>query len=229
MDGSVGINIRNDYNRIRVALTIINEKISSSGTIQKISVYQKNTGLSVEFEIDVNAEGWQFFSSLENICDGSFNAKATTSTREQHLQSLYIIFDDCNVQFSNNFQEKIGLFFPLSDTLSNNLRILIVDDDQVLRETLVALLSIDGHYIITANSAEEAQELLNDDIDLMLLDINLPKMSGLDLLKQLSQTHPEWTNKIILISGLINFEVPDQVRFLQKPFSKQRLTELLYK
>ena len=37
-----------------------------------------------------------------------------------------------------------------------NLKILVVDDDDILRETVVALLSLQGHHILTANTAEEA-------------------------------------------------------------------------
>lgn len=62
-------------------------------------------------------------------------------------------------------------------------KILVVEDNQDMREAVASALERDGHKIYQANSAEEAKELLfsDSDIDLAILDINLPGDSGLDL------------------------------------------------
>ena len=44
---------------------------------------------------------------------------------------------------------------------SNKLKILVVDDDDTLRETIVALLSLQGHHIVTTNTAEGGNHLVN--------------------------------------------------------------------
>lgn len=64
-------------------------------------------------------------------------------------------------------------------------RVLLVDDDSDLREVVAALLEAVGLEVVPAASAEEALELARGDApDLVVLDWNLPKMSGLDMLKQ---------------------------------------------
>ena len=59
------------------------------------------------------------------------------------------------------------------------------------------------------------------------LDVNLPKMSGVDLLSEIQAEHPLWVRRTILISGIGSFGHPLGVRFLQKPFSKRQLNEAI--
>src|SRR5262245_52981400 len=62
-------------------------------------------------------------------------------------------------------------------------RILLVDDDRALRFALSALLKEAGHLVDTAGDGPEALTLLEDRrFDIVLLDIGLPSMSGLDVL-----------------------------------------------
>lgn len=62
-------------------------------------------------------------------------------------------------------------------------KILIVDDEPMLTELLSDHLSDNGYITFTANSAAEALPLLKDPPDLILLDINMPDMDGLELCK----------------------------------------------
>jgi len=66
-------------------------------------------------------------------------------------------------------------------------RILVVDDDRGLRHVLSELLQGDGHTLATAGDGPEALEMLGDGsgFDLVLLDIGLPSMSGLDVLARI--------------------------------------------
>jgi len=68
--------------------------------------------------------------------------------------------------------------------------ILVVDDDALMRRSLSLSLEQAGFRSTTAASAEDALALLRQDIpDLILLDIGLPGMDGLEALKQLQKTH----------------------------------------
>ena len=91
---------------------------------------------------------------------------------------LSVIFTDCRVEFSGLKYWAISITFVNVEQDIGNLKILVVDDDDILRETVVALLSLQGHHILTANTAEEAKLLWDEHIDVVLLDVNLPKMSG---------------------------------------------------
>ncbi len=62
--------------------------------------------------------------------------------------------------------------------------ILVVDDEASMRRNIVDLLSMKEYNLVEASSGEEALEIINSEkIDVVVLDINLPKMSGLDVLK----------------------------------------------
>jgi two-component system response regulator PilR (NtrC family) len=102
-------------------------------------------------------------------------------------------------------------------------KILVVDDDETIRDTLFELLS--GEYLCqTAETAEKAFARLEaDSYDVVLTDISMPGLSGLELLGQIRQKFPN--TPVIMISGigdqdhaqgLINLGAFD---FLLKPFS----------
>src|SRR5688500_20071046 len=65
--------------------------------------------------------------------------------------------------------------------------ILVVDDEESLRRILVRFLSGLGHNVITATNGADALTLLEDDgVDLLVTDINLPQVDGIEILETLS-------------------------------------------
>lgn len=79
-------------------------------------------------------------------------------------------------------------------------RILIVEDEQYLRDLYAELLKSEGHQIELAQDGEKALELMQKGgYDLVLLDLILPKISGVEILKSLQEKHSENENKTILI------------------------------
>jgi len=108
--------------------------------------------------------------------------------------------------------------------------LLIVDDEESLRNLLSAALERKGYHTITAGSGLEAIGLIRDpakQFDAVLLDLNMPGASGIDVLRAIRQTRP--TLKVIVVSGHIStkdrneFDSLNQRYFLQKPY---RLDEL---
>jgi len=78
--------------------------------------------------------------------------------------------------------------------------ILVVDDDEAIRDTLYELLS-EHHLCQTAQSAEQALARLEvDRYDVVLTDISMPGLSGLELLGHVRQKYPE--TPVIIISGI---------------------------
>ena len=101
-------------------------------------------------------------------------------------------------------------------------RILVVDDDETIRDTLYDLLS-EEHDCQTAESAEEALARLEvDDYDVVLTDISMPGLSGLELLGQVRQRYPN--TPVIIISGIADQEHAQGLirlgafEYLLKPF-----------
>lgn len=68
-------------------------------------------------------------------------------------------------------------------------KILLVDDDRELTSLLKELLDMEGFNVTVAHDGEQALSLLDDSIDLLLLDVMMPKKNGIDTLKELRQTH----------------------------------------
>lgn len=70
-------------------------------------------------------------------------------------------------------------------------RILIVDDDDSLRESLELVLAAEGYEIVTASCAEEALERLEDaPVDVVLTDLRMPGLDGMELLPQITRRLP---------------------------------------
>ena len=119
-------------------------------------------------------------------------------------------------------------------------RILIVDDDQDILSALKKRLTWMGHEALTAEDGEQALRLATDESpDLILLDIELPGLSGLDILKRLAEKRsgfpPQTVPEVIVITafGTIDRAV-EAIRlgacdFLTKPFEPDHLSIVIEK
>ena len=112
--------------------------------------------------------------------------------------------------------------------------ILIVDDEKEICEILKRLLRNENHIIFTAQSGEEGLEVINSQqIDLLITDIVMPGISGIDLLKAVRKASP--TLPVIMISG--HAKVEDAVKcfqqgaidFITKPFNLVEIKEKIDK
>ena len=113
-------------------------------------------------------------------------------------------------------------------SLSSALRILVIDDHSNLRETLSALLAKEGHQIADVSSAEDALSLMaSSTFDIIVSDIRLPGMSGLELYSFMMDSNAQLAKKIILISGMQQEIDQKTIPFLRKPFSKDDLLDII--
>ena len=67
-------------------------------------------------------------------------------------------------------------------------KILVVDDNADIREVLQILLVSEGYQVVLAQSGEEALERMDDAVDLVILDIMMPGMSGIRVCEKIRQT-----------------------------------------
>ena len=82
-------------------------------------------------------------------------------------------------------------------------KILLVDDDRELTSLLKELLEMEGFNVIVAHDGEQALDLLDDSIDLLLLDVMMPKKNGIDTLKALRLSWAQMTisrNRLMIVS-----------------------------
>ena len=72
----------------------------------------------------------------------------------------------------------------------SNLKVLIVDDQSGIRRLLTEYFKHEGWRPVEATNGREALDLLPENPDVILLDIKMPVMDGIDCLTELRQTHP---------------------------------------
>ena len=113
-------------------------------------------------------------------------------------------------------------------------RILIVDDEPSMQEFLEILLQRDGHETVCCHSAESALVALeNDDFDLVISDIRMGGMSGLDLLDRIIDLHPETLVLVITAHGTTESAVEAMKRgaydYVTKPFSVDEIRMVVQK
>ncbi len=103
-----------------------------------------------------------------------------------------------------------------------DVNILIVDDDAEVREILAETLMELGYAVAQAASGEEALPMLEArrDIDMVISDVRMPGMSGLEMVAAARLRRPEL--RVILISGYF-LPQPIAMRLLKKPFHMHEL------
>ncbi len=107
--------------------------------------------------------------------------------------------------------------------------ILVVDDEERITRSLAGILSDEGYRVQVASSGIEALKKVDDDLpDLVLLDIWMPGLDGMEVLKKLKEKYPSL--QVIIISGHGNIETAVKATklgafdFIEKPLSIDKIT-----
>lgn len=107
--------------------------------------------------------------------------------------------------------------------------ILIIDDEPGIREVLTDILEDEKHTVFSAEDGFQGLSLLNQEpVDLVVLDVWLPNMGGIDVLEQIKKDFPDI--EVIVISGHANIDVAVKAvklgafDFLEKPLSLEKVT-----
>ncbi len=108
-------------------------------------------------------------------------------------------------------------------------RVLVVEDEELVRRMAQRTLERVGYHVTTARSAEEALDLVRGGLppfDLLLTDIVMPGMNGRDLARTIANERPGI--RVLLMSGYAHFRAlferqADDTPFLQKPFTVEQL------
>ena len=113
--------------------------------------------------------------------------------------------------------------------------ILVVDDEDQIREITKKILETHGYRVITANDGKEAIELYiqnREEIKLVLMDMMMPVMDGSVSIRELRKANPEV--KIIAVSGLTQKDKIAKVdgilvqAFLTKPYTAEKLLNTIH-
>jgi two-component system, NtrC family, response regulator PilR len=112
--------------------------------------------------------------------------------------------------------------------VSGSLRILVVDDEEVIRDVLESLLEREGWTVTAAENAAQALEVFeNDPYDVVLLDLMLPDRPGLELLREMRRHDPDAVVVIVTayssIEGAIQAMREGAFHYIPKPFQNQEV------
>jgi DNA-binding NtrC family response regulator len=126
-------------------------------------------------------------------------------------------------------QRRFGGTAKESDSLQPKARILVVDDEPQVAETIRQILVLTGFYVQTAENGKQAIERLRTDqeIDLVITDMKMPEMDGVELLKFIRQVRENLP--VIILTGHGTLEnALDSVEqgawdYVLKPFRVEKL------
>jgi DNA-binding NtrC family response regulator len=107
-------------------------------------------------------------------------------------------------------------------------KILIIDDEEIVRMSCERALQVEGFQTAVASSGSEGLEILEKEpYDLVLLDLKMPDMDGMEVLGRIKSSWPDIY--VIMISGYSTVDTAVQalrsgaVNFIQKPFDPNTL------
>src|SRR3989338_2377206 len=111
-------------------------------------------------------------------------------------------------------------------------KMLIVDDEIAVTSTLESVFLQQGYKVLVANNGDEAKTIADETrLDLILLDIEMPGLSGLEVLEYVKKNWPE--TKVIMVTAYGELEKKARElkcdEFLTKPFALGKLEEAIAK
>ena len=112
--------------------------------------------------------------------------------------------------------------------MSTQPSILVVDDEEIMRDVITTLLEEEGYRVISSATGEEGVEKVKEEApDLVLLDLMLPSMSGLEALEEIIRIDPDIV--VVMISAYASIETAVEATksgafdFVTKPFKNEEL------
>lgn len=120
---------------------------------------------------------------------------------------------------------------PVTSPRPESPRILVVDDEPVVRRFAARVLEAEGFLVTEAGDGVDALRLLHEElpeVDAVISDIVMPRLNGVELLQVLSTTHPQLP--VLLMSGYAHAQlegmgIAPPCAILTKPFAAERLVE----
>jgi DNA-binding NtrC family response regulator len=104
------------------------------------------------------------------------------------------------------------------------MNVLIIDDEKVMRDLISQVLTVKGHVTVQASSGKEGIELVQQKhFDVVFLDIMMPEMDGVEILKKIKAVKPDGVSVIMMTGYAVEEKLREAMTlgafdFLYKPF-----------
>ena len=207
-------------------------------------------GLYLEIDVSDTGSGISR-ENLPKIFDPFFTTKPVGKGTGLGLAAVYGTVKEHRGFIRVYSEENVGtvfrIYLPLdsernyekekaeSIVISGKGRIMVVDDESVIRNTAYGMLSSMGYDVLLAQDGEEALKIYeseNEKIDLVILDMVMPKISGKETFERLKKI--DKSVKVIFSSGFSPEAVAGDIRgigaigFIQKPYRIVELSKLIH-
>ena len=111
-------------------------------------------------------------------------------------------------------------------------RVLVVDDEKFIRDILADFLGMEGYIVRTAEDGSSAvNELSRARYDMVISDLKMPRMGGLELLKEVARTHPDTLTVIMTGFGTVETAIDAMKRgaydYILKPFKVEEIVHIV--
>jgi response regulator RpfG family c-di-GMP phosphodiesterase len=111
-------------------------------------------------------------------------------------------------------------------------RVLVVDDEKFIRDIIADFLGMEGYIVRTAEDGTSAvNELERARYDMVISDLKMPKMGGLDLLKEVARAHPDTLTVIMTGFGTVETAIDAMKRgaydYILKPFKVEEIVHIV--
>jgi len=111
--------------------------------------------------------------------------------------------------------------------------ILVCDDEEGIRESLKLILEKDYDVIFAESGDEAIQKMKTNPVEIVILDIKMPKKDGLETLKELKKINP--SAKVIIATGYKSIDIAQEAvnlgasDYVVKPFNKENIKNVVQK
>lgn len=202
-----------DINAVQFA-----QMVKSEGLLDNTSMVLIN---SSETMIDANRSNQYYISTIANPEDKRLLFNALHAAQSVNLNDTKI------VTMAEHYAKQAG---------AASLRILVAEDNQVNQQVIEGILRNAGHSVQIADTGEKALDVLSaelEDIDMLILDMNMPEVSGVEVVKALRFMDTSANMPVIMLTADATPEAKEislkagANRFLTKPIDARGLLECI--
>ncbi len=111
-------------------------------------------------------------------------------------------------------------------------RILVIDDEEILTRSFALLLEKKGYEVLTVKNGQDAEAIIDEEvIDLVISDIRMPGMNGIEVVKLIRSKHENIP--VIFVTGYADQKLQEEAQklnptaYVHKPFDALELTEIV--